>query len=158
MDFKFNQGLSSRLTLVIGRDARERSQALNSWLDRINQESLRILCPTDTELDACPQRIVEAFASAGLIDALEGDAQTEDCCQSKLIELLNELAELPRDLVVALLDYHPNERADQAISFMLEHLPRQVHLYLSSDDIPGLSCIPRLRVRRQLQMIDTSPR
>jgi len=155
-DLLFDQGLSSRLTLIIGQDAEERGQALNSWLDRSDYESLRIRCASDEEREACPQRIVDAFVSAGLIDPCEDEDRAAHCCQPKFIELLNELATRPRDLVVALLDYYPSEQADRAISFLLEHLPQQVHIYLSSDDVPNLNCIPRLRVRRQFQMIDTN--
>ncbi len=157
-DHLFDHGLSNRLTLIIGRDAQERSEALNSWLDRSDYDSLRINCPSADEREACPQRIFDAFASAGIIEPIEETSRTEDCSQFKFIALLNELAARPRDLVVALLNYHPCEQADRAISFMLEHLPQQIHIYLTSDDVPDLNCIPRLRVRRQLQMIDTNAR
>jgi hypothetical protein len=157
-DLLFDQGLSNRLTLIVGRDAQERSQALNNWLDRSDFDSLRINCTSDEEREACPQRIFDAFASAGIIKPSQDTAQTEECNQSRFIALLNELAARPRDLVVALFNYNPCEQADWMISFLLEHLPQQIHIYMSSDDVPDINCIPRLRVRRQFQMIDTNAR
>jgi ATP/maltotriose-dependent transcriptional regulator MalT len=70
------------------------------------------------------------------------------------VRLINELATLDHDIALVIADYTPTEATDCFLTFMLEHLPQQLHLYLFCDTPPKLSCIPRLRVRRQLQMID----
>ena len=153
-DLELDQGLSNRLTLLVGPDPDESSQALNDWLERREYDALYVRCPTSEEQLSCSRRLIEAFANAGMI---EEDAEEHDeGCQGRLVRLINHLAGLRHDLVVVLLDYEPSERTDRVLSFLLEHLPHQIHLYLASNDIPGLNCIPRLRVRRQFQMIDTT--
>lgn len=148
------RGLTSRLTIIASPDAGECGQALDDWLNSLGHEALLIHCPDETSGDACPVRIVNAFASMGIIETSTDEIASEEHCQAKLVQLINSLATLSDDLVVVLLDYHSNEEADRIVSFMLEHLPQQIHLFLVSEDMPGFSCIPRLRVRRQLQMID----
>lgn len=155
-DRALDQGLSNRLTLIVGPDAPECKQALDGWLDSLRHTFLRIPCPSGDERDQCPRKIVESFASAGIIEPVEEDTASEESCLASFVRLMNGLAAFPGELVVVLQDYQPCERADRILSFMLEHLPNQIHLYLVSEDVPGLNCIPRLRVRRQLQMIDAS--
>lgn len=148
-------GLASRLTIIAGPDTGACGEALDDWLNGHGLESLLIQCHDETDSTACHRRIVDAFASAGIIEDSAEEVASDEHCQSKLVQLINGLAALPGDLVVVLLDYQPNDTSDRIISFILEHLPQQVHLFLVSEDVPGLSCIPRLRVRRQLQLIDT---
>jgi len=155
-DRALERGLANRLTLIVGPDAHARNQELNDWLASLGHESLRIHCSPEDDPRACPERIVEAFASAGIIEPVTEAIESADDCLEHLVQLMNCLAAFPGELVVVLLDYRPCEQVDQVLSFILEHLPQQVHLYLLSEDVPGLSCIPRLRVRRQLQMIETS--
>ena len=152
-DRALDQGLSSRLTLIVGPEAHERSQEFNAWLASLGHATLSIHCSSDESGEACPERIVAAFASAGIIEQVTEQIESEEACQAQLVRLMNNLATLADDLVVVLLDYRPCEPADRVLSFILEHLPQQIHLYLICEDVPGLSCIPRLRVRRQLQMI-----
>jgi hypothetical protein len=152
----FDRGLSNRLTLIVGPDAYDYGRELDGWLEDLGCESLRIDCPSGDSHGSCRERIIDAFTSAGIIEPIATDIKAEDACHLYLVRLMNGLAALPDDLVVVLHNYHPCDVADRVISFMLEHLPQQIHLYLVSEDVPGLSCIPRLRVRRQFQMIDTA--
>jgi hypothetical protein len=156
LDVLLDQGLANRLTIVVGSDASKRSKALNQWLARRNYPVLEIDSPEGKDGDACFRAIIERFVEAGLLDADVADELPTDDCQSTLVTLINRLAELDRDLLIVVSDYEPCAVGDRVLTFLLEHLPSQVHLYLCSDDVPGFSCIPRLRVRRQLQMIDTS--
>ena len=153
LDLVLDQGLFNRLTLLVGPDPEECSQALDDWLDRREHEALYVRCPSGDEQLSCSRRLLEAFSEAGMIDAVD---VPDEGCQGRIVRLINHLAGLRDDLVVVLLDYEPSERTDGVLSFLLEHLPQQIHLYLASEDIPGLKCIPRLRVRRQFQMIDTT--
>lgn len=157
-DRALERGLSSRLTLIVGPDAPDRCQDLDGWLDSLGFQSLRIQCPSGEDRRACPERIFDAFVSAGIIDPCLEVGQANEPCKSKLVQLMNGLATISDDLVVVLQNYHPCETTDRVLSFMLEYLPQQIHLYLVSKDMPGLSCIPRLRVRRQLEMIETAAR
>ncbi len=152
----FERGLANRLTIISGPAADDYGAALHAWLGGQTRESLSIQCSPAPHEDQCPQRIVEAFASAGIVDRGAVTADSRAHCQTTLIELLNGLAALPAELVVVLFDYHSSDISDRVISFLIDHLPQQIHLYVVAEELPGLACIPRLRVRRQLQLIDTS--
>ncbi|MEP7356627.1 MAG: LuxR C-terminal-related transcriptional regulator [Anaerolineales bacterium] len=68
-----------------------------------------------------------------------------------LTALLNDLARLPDDLVLVLDDYHVIEAplVDQALGFLVEHLPPQLHLVITTREDPQLP-LARLRARGQL--------
>ena len=68
-----------------------------------------------------------------------------------LASLLNDLDALDDDIVLVLDDYHVIESTDihQALTFVLEHLPRSVHLVIGSRSDPPLP-LPRLRARGEL--------
>src|SRR5690606_29235388 len=68
-----------------------------------------------------------------------------------LTALLNELAALPASLILVLDDYHVIEApaVDQALTFLLEHLPAQVHVVISTREDPPLP-LARYRARGQL--------
>lgn len=156
LDNLLDRGLSSRLTLVLGPDKSQRSKAINDWIDRQHHNVLIVDCHDTKNGRVCPQLILNAFSEAGIIDQHIIERECTDSYESDLVALINELATLHNDLVVVLSNYLPGDTADQTLSFLLEHLPQQVHIYLCCDSTPNLSCIPRLRVRRELQTIDTS--
>ncbi|MCC6189152.1 MAG: AAA family ATPase [Anaerolineales bacterium] len=68
-----------------------------------------------------------------------------------LTALLNEIAALPEPLVLVLDDYHVIEAqaVDQALTFLLEHLPPQLHVLIATREDPQLP-LARLRARGQL--------
>ncbi|MGH3088221.1 MAG: helix-turn-helix transcriptional regulator, partial [Rubrobacteraceae bacterium] len=65
--------------------------------------------------------------------------------------LLNEITTLPHNFVLVLDDYHVIDApaVDQALTFLLEHLPPQMHLVIATREDPNLH-LARLRVRGQL--------
>jgi len=71
--------------------------------------------------------------------------------ESVLTVLLNELCALPDQVVLVLDDYHLITAAEvhQVVTFMLEHLPPQVHIVLLTRADPPLP-LTRLRARNQL--------
>ncbi|MCB8979322.1 MAG: helix-turn-helix transcriptional regulator [Ardenticatenaceae bacterium] len=68
-----------------------------------------------------------------------------------LTSLLNELVAIPEKLLLVLDDYHVvvAPAVDQALAFLLDHLPPQLHLVMTTREDPQLP-LPRLRVRSQL--------
>jgi LuxR family maltose regulon positive regulatory protein len=68
-----------------------------------------------------------------------------------LTALLNDIAATPSDVVLVLDDYHAldSRRVDEALAFLVEHLPSQVHLVVSTREDPALP-LARLRARGQL--------
>lgn len=74
-----------------------------------------------------------------------------------LTMLLNELSVLPTELTLVLDDYHLAEGPDlqPGMVFLLDHLPPQVHVVISSRADPALP-LSRLRARGQLLEIRAS--
>ena len=71
--------------------------------------------------------------------------------------LLNELADLPVELVIVLDDYHhiDSDQVHGIVSFLLERLPSNVHLVIASRIDPPLP-LARLRARGQLTEINAA--
>ncbi|MBI3175270.1 MAG: helix-turn-helix transcriptional regulator [Chloroflexi bacterium] len=70
---------------------------------------------------------------------------------SVLTALLNEIATIPNDFILVLDDYHlvDTKSIDEALTFLIDHLPPQMHLVITTREDPSLP-IPRLRARNQL--------
>ncbi len=71
--------------------------------------------------------------------------------ETSLATLLNEIAGLPDHFLLVLDDYHLVEApdVDQALAFLLDHLPPQMHLVMTTREDPNLP-LARLRARGQL--------
>ncbi len=71
--------------------------------------------------------------------------------ESLLIALINEITNLPDSFILVLDDYHviDSKAADEALTFLLKHLPPQMHLVIITREDPHLPLV-RLRARGQL--------
>jgi LuxR family maltose regulon positive regulatory protein len=71
--------------------------------------------------------------------------------ESILTILLNEITTVPDNIVLVLDDYHviDSKPIDNALTFLLEHLPPQMHLVITTREDPSLP-LPRYRARGQL--------
>jgi LuxR family maltose regulon positive regulatory protein len=102
---------------------------------------------------AALQRIQPEIGKATLA-ALQSVATTSPSIEIILTELLNELAVLPVDQSFGLVldDYHviSNPTIHQGLTFLLDHLPPQLHLFITSRADPLALPLARLRVRGAL--------
>jgi LuxR family maltose regulon positive regulatory protein len=71
--------------------------------------------------------------------------------QAILTTLLNEIATLPNSFALVLDDYHviDAQPIDKVLTFLLEHLPPQMHLVITTREDPDVP-LARLRARSQL--------
>jgi LuxR family maltose regulon positive regulatory protein len=71
--------------------------------------------------------------------------------ESVLTTLINEIAGVANNFVLILDDYHvmDSKPVDEALAFLLEHLPPRMHLVITTREDPHLS-LARLRARDQL--------
>jgi LuxR family maltose regulon positive regulatory protein len=157
---RLNAGLRRKLTLVSAPAGFGKTTLLSSWSQHSKSRS-RIawlsLDEGDNDLtcfltycvsalqtvDATVgQRILAALQSPGVINT-----------EAILTRLLNEVAEFPHDIVLILDDYHVIETqpVDQAVTYILEHLPSQMHLIVGSRSDPSW---PLTRLRARGQMIE----
>jgi LuxR family maltose regulon positive regulatory protein len=80
----------------------------------------------------------------------------QDFVGMTLPTLINELAELPHQVVLVLDDYQfiTEEDAHESVAFFVEHLPENVHLVISSRSDPPLA-LGRLRAMGEMNEIRT---
>jgi LuxR family transcriptional regulator, maltose regulon positive regulatory protein len=90
-----------------------------------------------------------ANIGAGVLALL--NSQEPPSAESLLTTLLNEIAAIPFDFILVLDDYHSVDAkaVDDALTFLLEHQPPQMHLVIATREDPRLP-LARLRVRGQL--------
>jgi LuxR family transcriptional regulator, maltose regulon positive regulatory protein len=150
---RLNEGLDRKLTLISASAGFGKTTLVSEWvtgcgrpvawlsLDEGDDDFTRFL----THLVAALQTIVENIGG-GVVSELKSPqpAPTE----SILTILLNEISALPYKFVLVLDDYHviDAKEIDDALGFLLEHLPPQVHLVIATRENPQFP-LGRLRAR-----------
>lgn len=71
--------------------------------------------------------------------------------ENVLVAFINDIAEIPERVILVLDDYHVIEstRIDDAVLFLIEHLPTQLHLVIATREDPRLP-LARMRGRDHL--------
>src|ERR671916_3026941 len=153
---RLNEGLHRRLTLISAPAGFGKTTLVSGWLagcqrpaawlslDEGDNDPARFLIYLVAAL-----RTVAAGIGEGLLGALQSPQQPPT--ESTLTALLNEIDTVPDDFVLVLDDYHViDARAvDDALAFLLEHLPLRMHLVIATREDPNLP-LARLRARGQL--------
>lgn len=100
-------------------------------------------------------RSVAPEVGTGAEDALR--AAQAPAAEPLLTSLLNDVAELEGEVVLVLDDYHAieTEAVDDAVAFLIEHLPGQMHLLVTTREDPDLP-LARMRVRDHMVEIRAS--
>src|ERR1044071_5883600 len=147
-----------RLTLISARAGAGKTTLVSEWLHR--QELPSAWLSLDAK-DNDPWRffsyLVEALRQLGInirrakLNQLE---KLELPADILITELINEIANHPAPFVLVLDDYHviQNDWVHQAIGFLIEHQPPELHLLLTTRVDPPLP-LAQLRVRNQLTEI-----
>lgn len=151
----------SPLTLVSAPAGFGKTTVVEAWLRstdrRVAWVSLddedRRLTRFLTYVLAALDRAVPGSANAALTLWSSGRGTVE----AVLTGVLNELSVSEGDLTLVLDDYHLADGPDvaKAMTFLVDHLPPQLHLVLAARSDPALP-LPRLRVRRELVEIRAS--
>jgi LuxR family transcriptional regulator, maltose regulon positive regulatory protein len=92
---------------------------------------------------------IAANVGAGVLSMLQSPQPPP--AESILATLLNEVAIIPHNFILVLDDYHviDSQAADRVLTFLLEHLPPQMHLVIATREDPDLP-LARLRAGGQL--------
>jgi LuxR family transcriptional regulator, maltose regulon positive regulatory protein len=153
---RLNEGLHRRLTLVSAPAGFGKTTLLGGWLANCGRPGAWLSLD---EGDGDPARFLAYLVTAlqtaaggigeGVLGALR--SPQPPLTESTLTALLNDMSAIPNGLVLVLDDYHViDARAvDDALAFLLEHLPPQVHLVIATREDPQLP-LARLRARGQL--------
>lgn len=156
---KLNNGLAGKLTLVSAPPGFGKTTLVSSWL----QQGERPFCwlSLDKE-DNDPNRFFTyLFATLRNIDDDLGQtavsllhAPQSPPPEILLTLLINDLATLHQPIILVLEDYHVINNLDihKALAFLLDNLPLQLHLVITSREDPPLS-IYRLRSSGQMNGI-----
>ncbi len=153
---RLDEGLARKLTLVSAPAGFGKSTLVASWaarcgrpaawlsLDAGDNDPIRFL----TYLIAAVRTVAPSMGE-GALTALQAPRPASPA--SVLPSLVNELTTLPHGIVLVLDDYHVIDArpVDEALAFLLEHLPPQVHLLVASREDPPWP-LARLRTRGQL--------
>ena len=113
-----------------------------TWLslDEGDNDPIRFLAYLITALQTIAPNIGE-----GLLGVLQ--SPQPPLTETILTALLNEITTIPDDFVLVLEDYHVIEAQSigNALTFLLEHLPPQMHLVIATREDPGLASGPVTR-------------
>ncbi len=165
---QLNEGLHRKLTLISAPAGFGKTTVVSEWiagcqravawlsLDEGDSDPTRFL----TYLVAALQTIAETIGEGvlGLLHSPQPPRERGslwDEREALLTTLLNEIATMPDKFVLVLDDYHlidaggPLGAVDQALAFLLEHLPPRMHLVITTREDPQLP-LARLRARGQM--------
>lgn len=160
---RLNEGLDRNMTLISASAGFGKTTLVSEWvtgcdrpvawlsLDERDNDPVRFLI----HFVAALRTIVENIGG-GVVNALQSPQPPS--IESILTILLNEISVLPYKFIIVLDDYHiiDSKPIDDALNFLLEHLPTQMHLVIITRENPQFP-LGRLRARdllTELRAID----
>ena len=161
---RLNEGLHRKLTLISAAAGFGKTTLISEWIARSGQPAVWLsLDENDSDTTRFLTYFVAALQTLALVGAggsapklgegamVQLQSPQPPSAQSILTTLINEIAALPAPFIFVLDDYHVIDAApiDDALAFLLEHLPAQMHLVIASREDPQLP-LARYRVRGQL--------
>jgi LuxR family maltose regulon positive regulatory protein len=153
---RLNTGLHRKLTLISAPAGFGKTTLLGAWVASLDRKAAWLSLDAGdsdapgflTYLVAAVQTVAPGIG-AGVLEVLQSPQPPPPA--PLLTALLNEITTLPDPVVLVLDDYHVLEApaVDQALTFLLEHLPPQMHLVIATREDPQLP-LARLRARGHL--------
>jgi LuxR family maltose regulon positive regulatory protein len=151
---KVEAGKSGKVTLVSAPAGFGKTTLVSAWLTQLAHEQIAWFSLDENDND--PVRFL-AYLIAALQTAVPHLGQTaEQALQSPqpppsesiLTLLINDISQHDQSLILVLDDYHviTTPTIHQALTFLIEHLPPQLHLLLTTRSDPPLP-LSRLRPR-----------
>jgi LuxR family maltose regulon positive regulatory protein len=153
---RLNESLHRKLTLISAPAGFGKTTLVSEWvagckrptawvsLDEGDNDPTRFLAYFVAALQS-----IEASIGKGVLGMLQSPQRPPT--ESILTALLNEITATPDTFVLILDDYHviDAKTIDHTLTFLVEHLPPQMHLVIVTREDPQLP-LARLRVRGQL--------
>src|SRR5712691_8950644 len=164
---RLNEGLHRKLTLIAAPAGFGKTTLISEWVEGIERPGARRARTAWLSLDegdsdpplfltylVAALRTIAATLGEGVLGMLQSPQPPPT--EAILAALLNEITAIPDNFVLVLDDYHVIDAKpiDQALTFLLEHLPPQMHLVIVTREDPQLP-LARLRARGQLTEVRT---
>jgi LuxR family maltose regulon positive regulatory protein len=155
---RLNEGLSAsrKLTLISAPAGFGKTTLVSEWVADCDQKVVWLSLDEGDNDPACflaylvaALRTISENIGAGALALLQSPQPPSS--ESILTTLLNEITAIPDNFVLVLDDYHviDSKPVDEALTFLLEHLPPQMHMVITTREDPHLP-LARLRARGQL--------
>lgn len=153
---RLNAGLHGNLTLISAPAGFGKTTLISAWLAENEYAAAWLsLDQGDSEPTQFFAYVVAALQTiapeigAEAVDLL--DSPQPPSIESMLTGLLNELTTLSSPLILVLDDYHvlDSPSINDALAFLLDHMPPQMHLVMTTREDPNLP-LARYRARGQL--------
>ncbi len=164
---RLNEGVHRKLTLISAPAGFGKTTLVSTWVaesersaawlsldegdNDLNQFLAYLIASLQTLVFSEVEGIGMKFGER-VLEALESPPPVPN--EPILTALVNEIAALPDNFILVLDDYHviDAQPVDDAVTFLLEYLPPQMHLVIATREDPRLS-LARLRVRDHLTEI-----
>lgn len=153
---RLNEGLHHKLTLISAPAGFGKTTLLSEWIAGSKQPAAWLSLD---EGDSDPTRflayLVAALRTVGgnIGEGVSAVLETPQSppTESILTALLNEITAIPEAFIIVLDDYHlvDAKPVEDALAFLLEHLPPRMHLVIATREDPRLP-LARLRARGQM--------
>jgi LuxR family maltose regulon positive regulatory protein len=157
---RLNEGLAKagKLTVISAPAGFGKTTLVSEWTTQCGRP---VAWLSLDEGDNDPSRFISYFVAAlqtikagigeELLTALHTSQYQLPQAQTILTTLLNEISVIPEQFLFILDDYHSidSQPVDQALAFLVEHQPPQMHLVIATREDPSLP-LARLRARGQL--------
>jgi len=142
---RLNAGLSGNVTLVSAPAGFGKTTLVAQWIQSINRPAAWLsLDEHDNEPHVYMRSLTAALQSA-FPEAFKGlaslfEAPTFPSVAQVVSLFMNDLADMPDDLILILDDYHliRNREIHSLLDLLIEHLPPQLHLVLVTRSDPPL--------------------
>jgi len=142
---RLNAGLGGKVTLVCAPAGYGKTSLLVAWVETIDRPTVWLsLDEHDDELASFVRSLTAALQNV-FPDAFGAIASQLQAVRLPALDTLvalfsNDLADMPEDLLLVLDDYHRIRTSEvhSLLERLVEHLPAQVHLVLSSRTDPQL--------------------
>src|SRR5438270_6777584 len=153
---RLNEGLQRKLTLIAAPAGFGKTTLVSAWVADCDGQ-VAWLSLDEGESDptlfltylVAALRTIAPTIGEGVLGALQSPQPPPP--EAILTALLNDLTTIQDQFVLVLDDYHVLEAkaVDQALTYLVEHLPPQMHLVITTREDPQLP-LARLRARGQL--------
>ena len=153
---RLNEGLHRKLTLIAAPAGFGKTTLVSEWVEGI-ERPIAWLSLDEGENDparflaylVAALQTIAAHIGEGVLGMLQSPQPPPP--EAMLTALLNEITTLPDHFVLVLDDYHVIDAkpVDLALTYLVEHLPPQMHLVIATREDPQLP-LARLRARSHL--------